>query len=143
MNNPRPFRAIPIGKKHFVYGWYFRLGPEGNKSHYILQEKNACWYNPTMTSHDEESITGFIEVIPSTVGQRVGLQDKNKKEIYCGDKIRQLVTKTPKDMYEDFVVIYDIASFKLQNQDGTVKFLEWPACVCLEIISNIHTEEQA
>ena len=72
MNEQRQHRAIPIGKKHFVYGWYFRLGPEGNKSHYILQEKNAFWYAPVLTSHDEETITGFIEVIPETVGQSTG-----------------------------------------------------------------------
>ncbi len=32
MNDIRPYRAIPIGQKNFVYGWYVEI----NNHHYIL-----------------------------------------------------------------------------------------------------------
>ena len=35
------------------------------------------------------SISDFIEVIPETVGQYIGLRDKKKVEIYEGDKYRR------------------------------------------------------
>ena len=74
MINPRPYRAIPIDGKKFVYGWYFEI----LETSYILYAGDI--------SYDEDFVIGgFIEVIPSTVGQQVGLKDKHGRERYAGD----------------------------------------------------------
>ncbi|KKN78860.1 hypothetical protein LCGC14_0346320 [marine sediment metagenome] len=82
MTNPRPYRAIPIDGKKFVYGWYVKVVDK----HYIV---------PFVTSPDDINAknilflkTDFIEVQPSTVGQQVGLKDKKHTECYFSDKVK-------------------------------------------------------
>ncbi len=74
----RNYRGIPIDGKDFVFGWYIKLS-----SHHLIADETTDWDNAGEPGVIE--IEGLIEVIPETVGQQIGQQDKNKKEIYQGD----------------------------------------------------------
>ena len=63
----RQFRGQRINTKEWVYGWYVEM----TGSSYIKQVDTE-W---------------FVEVIPATVGQSIGLKNKNGVEIFCGDVV--------------------------------------------------------
>ena len=133
-------RGKSIDSNKWVYGWYCEIEDD----HFIIPETTVCDW-----SEDAYRINGMIEVIPETVGQYTGLKDKKRTKefpdgqpIYKGDIVRHLVTSTPKDMYDDEIVIYDAASFKYERCNGTVSFLEWPASACLEVIGNIYQDPE-
>ena len=79
----RPYRAIPIDGKDFVYGWHIELEDE----HYIIPDTASICYGVTIGTSHYDFIEGFIKVIPETVGQQIGKKDKNNKEIYEGDEV--------------------------------------------------------
>ena len=61
----RPYRGL-TGDGKWVYGWYVKSGM-GIHYIYIGKEGNPIW-----------DIDGcYIQVLPETVGQQVGLKDKN------------------------------------------------------------------
>lgn len=70
----RPYRAIPINGKDFVYGWSF-------------QRAGASFIIPILDKYHTPAsfVLTFVQVIPETVGQQVGLKDKNSKEAYHKD----------------------------------------------------------
>ena len=117
----RPYR----GKRYngeWVYGWYFYR--EGISTSYIMP-------------HDE-TLRNF-EVDPATVGQQVGLKDKNGKEIYEGDKL-----KRPEHYVGDYLKKEDTMVVEWDGsdcEDGPGFYLgtglRWKEC---EIIGTIHSE---
>ena len=58
----RPYRAIPIGGKDFVYGWLF----ERAGGSYIIPFTDN-YHTPA------SFVLTFVQVIPETVGRQVGL----------------------------------------------------------------------
>ena len=128
MTNPRPYRAIPIGKKEskkkFVYGWYVKNGDTS----YIFE---ASWIR-----EKQSTLGAAIEVIPESVGQQVGRQDKHKKEIYAGDK----VAREPDKMWGIVVWKDNAQAFLYDLENGHTVFVSaWSE---VEITGNIHQEEK-
>ncbi len=79
----RPYRAIPIGGKDFVYGWYTEAKDYYKEKKHFIILNNSRFY--PFVDCDEKVIEpreysiNIIEVIPETVGQQTGLKDKRGK----------------------------------------------------------------
>ena len=80
------FRAIPVGKDYFVYGYYAKLGKGENADHYIIQNGSEV-----SLFEKEEDSKYFNDVLIDlkTLGQATGLEDVKKKEAYTGDIFKQ------------------------------------------------------
>lgn len=93
------YRGIPINSKEFVYGWY----AETEGKHYIINP-DAGMAQCNCGGH---GFAGFVEVIPKTVGQQIGLKDKNGKGI---------------DVYVDDIVICSCDSASKLRFKGVIKY---------------------
>lgn len=85
---------------------------------------------------DPDDNGGVFNVLPSTVGQYIGLKDKNGKRIFEGDTLNECG--------EYFTVVYDNdwAKFKLQYHH-TVQFPEWNRGVLMEVIGTVFDGEES
>ena len=139
----RPCRAIPIDGKDFVYGWYFERG----KDAYIINNEGFLHPHiaqpplkkgPMVLCLTEEH---FIEAIPETVGQQIGIPDKNKKEIYAGDEIEYCCDKRYEVVW-DSCAYYKLRSLWEECPDWQKECLDFAETAHeeLEIIGTIHDE---
>lgn len=96
----------------WVEGYYLQDLDNGVVKHYIFNCP-CCW-----------------EVVPDTIGQFIRLHDKNGKEIYFGDIVR--------NMYGDIgsVIWFSDWSIRVDWGGGDIHFIDpdWG----LEVIGNIH-----
>lgn len=76
-----PYRGWTKDGKE-VRGWYCKV--EGK--HYIILD-DAVMGLLEGQSFVDTGITGFVEVIPETVGQQTGLTDKSGKDVFAGDEV--------------------------------------------------------
>lgn len=125
----RPYRAIPIGKKDFVYGWY--------------AERQDSHYNPYSVIIEDAL---EFEVIPETVGQQVGRKDINNKEVYRGDRVKIIGHKCRQIRESDHKTVCNVVWFDeaggwmLDCIDGKHSYGYYNTAI-VEIIGNIHQEQ--
>ena len=107
-----------------VKGYYVKSGM-GQDYIYIGKEGNPIW-----------DIDGcYIQVIPETVGQYTGLNDKNEQEGYRSDIVSFGVTRRPQYLVEWCVCN---ACFQLRSIDAREEVLHISNIVVGKVIGNIH-----
>ena len=75
MNREIEFRGLAIGPGEWVYG-------------NLIREKNGSCIIMYILDNSESFFEQFMYVVPSTVGQYVGVRDRTGKKIYEGDIIK-------------------------------------------------------
>lgn len=101
MNREILFKAKMVDNGEWVEGYYFKTYDERNDSdgysHYIISFQN-------------DTVEGFCEfndycceIIPETVCQYTGLNDKNSKKIFDKDRLKRMIY-TNKVEYEYYTV---------------------------------------
>lgn len=137
----RNYRAKPTdpelaGKDGFVYGWYVKVGPKNNESHYILPD--PIWISSKITGLDEDCLIGLVLVIPETVGQSIGLCDKNGKEGYAGDLVDPFFDCGSRgDHILKIVWCEKTAGFKFEGLHHETTVFLLPDLIKYEIIGNV------
>lgn len=122
----------------WVYGWY--VESESNKRAYIVTSATGYDESPTeiehLQAHGKIYIHEYHRIDPKTRGRRIGIADKNQKDIYTGDKIQFMGKDNP------YVVVYDEKYAKFRFKRGAYGEIsiaatnsEW-----YEIVGSIHQD---
>jgi hypothetical protein len=102
----RPYRGKRLDNGNWEEGWYIEVG-----GHSYIIPADATMYNGQLAEFQCEApsdlLTDFIEVDPATVGQSIGLKDKNGKDLdwWKGDLFELFVGCSP------FEIIYEQGCF--------------------------------
>lgn len=126
----RPYRAIPIGGKDFVYGWYVE-----NWNHGVFSKATG--------SYIIDKFGTWHIVIPETVGQYTGLKDKKRteeypegQEIYEGDIVRGVWLTDHNTVFTGTVKYWEKYGLYGLDEKASLVSVVWDGC---EIIGDIHT----
>lgn len=86
----------------------------------------------------------WVEVIPKTVGQFIGLIDKNDTKIFEGDIVKWVIDEKEVNererIYDEGIdkVIYEASSFELNKERCLLCCFDNNKVFILEVIGNIH-----
>ena len=124
------FRGKRLDNGEWLYGNLIEL-----RNPFNHEDSPACFIMPKEVNiADPDSIAEQEVVDPATVGQFTDLLDKNGKEIYFGDIVR--------DKYGDIgsVIWFSDCSMRVDWGGGDIHFIdpEWG----LEVIGNIHDDPE-
>ena len=125
------FRGKRIDNGEWVYGFVLETKMSGV---YIIGTKmKSKGRNDGAVIKDE---LWQYEVIPETVGQYVGLTDKNRQEIYEGD-----IVKTGWQGEVKGYVVFEGYSYLVKDSNNKNLYFNHPERY--EVIGNIHNKEES
>jgi len=124
------FRAWDNKNKHWLMGYeYPNLGGFSLVGESILFGQWGSTFDKFLFEKDGLKGTDLI------VEQYTGLKDKNGKEIYEGDIVKQ-------DRYEPLqTVVFHLGRFVLQLKSGICN--DYIPCLAVEVIGNIHENPES
>lgn len=100
-------------KGEWVYGSFLQL--EYLKTHtYIVDRYGTI---------EEDNIEGMEEVIPETVGQYVGIKDKNGKKVYVGDIVKDEYGRIMEVVWRENLAKFSFKLIKATGKKWTENFL--------------------
>lgn len=108
----RNYRGKALGNKKWYFGSCVKIGDR----YFIVNPDAGFFLCNCGTSH----FAGYVEVIPSTVGQGTGLCDKNGKDLdwYAGDIIQKGEIILPITVDWEHGMRFMLGKHTLCKQDG-------------------------
>ena len=124
------FRGKRCDNGEWVEGYYARKGVDNDTfKHFIC----VMTFNVNRNTYSSMFYLTDIEVIPETVGQYTGMNDKNGKKIFEHDIVR---------IYVDFTTMQYVISYDKENARfvvGDTGFTFWSyISTKIEVIGNVH-----
>jgi len=133
------FRGQRVDGKGWVHGYYHQV----TKGAFVNPIQNASVITTYKALDNGEIIlTGAFAVIPETVGQYIGKEDKNGAEIYRGSIVKSDI-HNPKTFLIDFIDGAFCATHpKIKYYPiDIMHFYDSTGC-CIEVIGDIHTNPE-